>query len=756
LFEEEQELESQIQLKDYLRILYRRKWLILAIFMVVMAISVYRTMNAVNIYEASTSVLVESKGTMERAIFNMNYLGNQTTLITNQLEILKSRTLAEQVVKSLNDGPYRDSLTVFMPNEEGRVRSLLSAAGWLLGNMEIQHRKDTDIIDITFSSTTPFECAYVANAIAEQFQQDNEESNKSEISETRIFLKGQIDTIGFNLENAEDELKSFQEREKVTELGGETQELIMRMAEVQSTLDQAEVELNSFQQKKQTLLEQLDDRKATLASDLSEISTPYLLTLQNELARVVADRTKFMIALESDLANPNRLAYEGQVKAYDDKIAALKAKLEEESNKIKTSSMVNDPFRLSQDLLSNLLTTESEIKALTAKITALRDVVKSYDDKFDLLPEKELQLARLVRNREVIEKTYIMMQTKLEEIKVTEAGQSGNIRIIDQAIEPGMPVSPNKRRDLMLGVLIGLGLGVGLVFVLEYFDKSIKSIEDIEHMGMNLLAAIPKIELDKVEKKRQRKWQSFELAEAQNIESRLVTHFDPKSPISEAYRTLRTNLQFSQVDGPLKTILVTSSGPKEGKSTTVANLAITQAQMGARVALIDTDLRRPVIHSIFGMEKEDGLTNYIMGKLDYQAILKKTIIENLTIVPSGVLPPNPSELLGSVKMGEFIKEIKQNFDIVLFDSPPVIAVTDAAILSTRIDGTLLVVSAGQTDREAVLRAKTLLENVKCQLVGTILNNVDIEGTYGSSYYYYYHYYYGANPKKGKKKRQKMG
>ena len=754
MFEEEQELESQIHLKDYFRIIYRRKWMIFSVFIAVMAFTVYRTMKAVNIYEASTSVLIESKGSMERAILNMNYPGSQTTLITNQLEILKSRSLAERVVESLDSSSVRDSLTVFKPNEAGQVRSVRSAAGWLLANMDIQHRKDTDIIDIKFRSTSPFECAFVANRIAEEFQALNIETSTNEITRTRNFLNDQIENIGDELEIAENMVKRYQEENKITEVGNETQELITRMTEVQATLDQTEVELNSYQEKRQNIIKQLEERKETLANDLSEISTPYLITLQNELARAVAEKTKYTIALESDLANPNRLSFESQLKTYDDKIKALKDKLDEESEKIKTSSMVNDPFRLSQDLLSELLTSESEIKALTAKITALRDVVQVYEDKFDALPAKILDLARLIRDRELKEKTYVMMQTKLEEIKVTEAGQTGNINIIDRAIEPGIPVSPNKKRDLMLGILIGLGLGVGLVFLLEYFDKSIKSIEDVERMGMNLLAAIPKIELEKVEKKRQSRWQTFDLPEAQNIESRLVTHFDPKSPISEAYRTLRTNLQFSRVDGSLKTILITSSGPKEGKSTTVANLAITQAQMGAKVVLVDTDLRRPVIHSIFGMEKEEGLTGYIMGKSEYEEVLQRTIIDNLTIVPSGVLPPNPSELLGSGKMQEFINRLKSEFDIVLFDSPPVIAVTDAAILSTRIDGTLLVVAAGQTDREAVLRAKALLENVKCEMVGTILNNVDIEGTYGSSYYYYYHYYYGTNPRKGRKIQRK--
>ena len=232
----------------------------------------------------------------------------------------------------------------------------------------------------------------------------------------------------------------------------------------------------------------------------------------------------------------------------------------------------------------------------------------------------------------------------------------------------------------------------------------------------------------------------------------MITHLDPKSPVSEAYRTLRTNLQFSKIDRKLKTILVTSSGPKEGKSTTAANLAIALAQVGQKVVLVDADLRRPVVHSIFGMEKDEGVTNYLMGTVTYESVLNSTFHENLYVIPSGVLPPNPSELLASRPMETLIKKLQEDFDVIIFDSPPVIAVTDAAILSTKVDGTILVVNSGNTNRDALLRGNTLLESVDAKLLGVLLNGVDIEGMYGSYYYYYYHHYYS---KPGRKKKRKV-
>jgi capsular exopolysaccharide synthesis family protein len=238
--------------------------------------------------------------------------------------------------------------------------------------------------------------------------------------------------------------------------------------------------------------------------------------------------------------------------------------------------------------------------------------------------------------------------------------------------------------------------------------------------------------------------------EAKVISTRLITHFAPKSPISEAYRTFRTNLQYTRLDSELKAILVTSPGPGEGKSTSVSNLAITMAQMGSRVLLIDSDLRRPVLHSIFRVDRRVGLSNVLVGRAPLAEAVQKTEIDNLWVLPCGTLPPNPSELLASKAMTQTLEEMKTVYDLVLFDSPPIIAVTDAAVLSSRLDGVILVLKSGQTDREATARAYTLLKNVNARILGSLLNGVNIESMYGSYYYYYHYYYYG---KDGEKKRK---
>jgi tyrosine-protein kinase Etk/Wzc len=238
---------------------------------------------------------------------------------------------------------------------------------------------------------------------------------------------------------------------------------------------------------------------------------------------------------------------------------------------------------------------------------------------------------------------------------------------------------------------------------------------------------------------------------------RLVTHLNPKSPISEAYRTLRTNLQFSSTTDPVRSFLVTSAGPGEGKSTTTANLAIAMSLQGTRTILVDTDLRKPVVHKIFGVDKNRGLTNVLIGKMESSEVIQKSRIQNLDVIPAGILPPNPAELLGSQRMKDLVAELRESYDMCLFDSPPLIAVTDAAVLSKELDGILLVVKSGHTHREALNRGLELVRNVDSRILGVLLNDVSRENTYGSSYYYYNNYYYageGESKKRRKRKRVK--
>lgn len=275
-------------------------------------------------------------------------------------------------------------------------------------------------------------------------------------------------------------------------------------------------------------------------------------------------------------------------------------------------------------------------------------------------------------------------------------------------------------------------------------------------MSLTLLGTIPLVHTEQIIRRLKKQGKQFTDADLHRVEAKMITRFSPKSPVSEAYRSLRTNIQFADIDRPKHVLLMTSTTSKEGKSTTAINLAITLAQAGSRVLLVDSDLRRPSVHNFFSMDKTYGLTNVLIGSLTFDDVIKPTEVDNFDIITAGDIPPNPAELVASKRMRKFIEEARSRYDIVILDSPPVVAVTDAAVLATRVDGTILVVSSGTVNRKEVSRALALLKNVRASILGVVLNGLDIKRIYGSYYYYFhyyqYYYYYGSEKKPKRKKR----
>ena len=474
----------------------------------------------------------------------------------------------------------------------------------------------------------------------------------------------------------------------------------------------------------------------------SGISNSVILELEKQVATLIGN----IAAFEQQIKDEGLTFYNTQIRSQEQRLKGIQAKIVEEKRKLVESGAAGiDPMTVTGTILTNIFEYETENKSLKSKTDALGKIVQQYQRDLDTLPEKSLRLARLQRAQTVNSNIFMMLSTKYQENRIAEAGQIGLVRIVDRAMPPKYPISPKKKMNLLLGIMVGLGLGIGLTFLREYMDTSLKSMEDVERLGFTVLGSIPFITPERTNRNKQDPNGEISL-----IESRLITHFAPKSPISEAYRTLRTNIQYTKVDRPIKTVLVTSPGPGEGKSTSVANLAIAFSQMGASTLLVDTDLRRPVLHGIFGQSRTAGLTNVLIGKAALEEAIKLTKIDNLSILTSGTLPPNPSEMLASQAMERFIQEASNRYDVVLFDSPPVIAVTDAAVLATKLDGVVLVVKSGQSGKDALDRSRVLLENVNAKIFGILLNGVNVNQMYGSYYYYYHYYYYGDGKHKKKK------
>lgn len=364
------------------------------------------------------------------------------------------------------------------------------------------------------------------------------------------------------------------------------------------------------------------------------------------------------------------------------------------------------------DLQAELATVEEEIASTQQDIEALRQSQNAED---------QAKLVRLESQLRRAEATADRLLSSLEELRLTEVESTDNIVLTTPAQVPENPVRPRVLLNTLLAAIVGAMLALGAAFLIEYLDDTIKTPDEVRELtGLATLGAVVAMEEN-------------------TAQERLVPMHSPKSPATEAYRVLRTNLQFSSVDKPLRTLLVTSPGPGEGKSTTAANLAIVVAQAGKKVILVDADLRRPFVHRLFQVPNNVGLTSALLEPANgYKHALQETDVSGLRVLTTGHVPPNPAELLGSARMRELLGLLQQEADMVILDSPPVLAVADAAILSDAVDGTLLVVSAGETRIEMLLQALERLESVGSRPLGVVLNKLT-ERKSGYYYYYYYHY-----------------
>ena len=376
------------------------------------------------------------------------------------------------------------------------------------------------------------------------------------------------------------------------------------------------------------------------------------------------------------------------------------------------------------------------MSGLEEKSRILEERLNRYRGELNRFPGKAIRQAQLERQRESKEEVYQMVARRLQEARIAEESDIGYASIVDDAIVPDIPVRPKKTLNLVLGAAFGLILGLCVVFLRNAMDNRIRKPEDLRNRGIAVLGIVPDmsraVRTDFGGKEQI-------TSDGKTYSTNLIALLNPLSPVSETYRRLRTNLQFSRPDANIQVILMTSSGPGEGKTVTTANLAITMAQAGRRTLYIDADLRRPTGHKIMGVPREPGLVELLFDKHPLDMSHFATGIDDLYIIPSGSSVPNPAELMGSNKMRDLVKHLRDEFDYIVIDTPPVLAVTDAVLLSALADAAVVVVSANESDWHSLERAFETLRAVGAPVAGCVLNKFDVKRAYG---YYGYRYSYG--------------
>ncbi len=749
--------EKDYSIAEIIHVLRKHKIKILLSFFFLLFCSIFYTSQLKPTYQSS-SVIMVSEEPNSMSVFDMG-LVNGRNYIDNEIEILKSRTTSSLVVKKLLDSDYKDNMFLFGTKENNKslIKNILSFVTFskkssdnlselelidkysnkLRKSITVTNKRNTDAILISVNSHDPYEAALLTNTLIDVYMKRDLEWVTGEMSHLKIFLSEQLSKKEKELNQIEEQLKNFQEKEKIFGLDENSTLLLQNLTNFETEYNNILAAINIINEKEKYINQQLTDDEKKLTKMVSNTINDRLFALKNE-----------MLNLESELISTTSQYGENHsaVTVLKDRLINLKNTIEDETRKLISKGIsVADPISYRQALMDSIISIKSLKANLYSKASSYKKLVDEYDVKLSSLPEKMLEFTRLERIRSIQAETYSFMRQKLEEARIGEASKLGKIRVVDTAIADTDPIKPNKILNIIVGAFMGLLVGVVIAIVFEFFDNTIKSVEQIERRGLSILSIIPAI--GSVSKDKSKNRYSKKNVSVEKLKRRLIMHEDPKSPIAEAYRGLRTSLMYTGNNDECNIILVSSPGPGEGKTTTIANLAITYANLGKKTLLVDSDLRKPVLHDVFKIDKSPGLTSFLSGLTKVKDIISKTDIENLDIIPSGVIPPNPSELLDSDLMQKFITSVKADYDVVLFDSPPLIAVTDSYVILKYISQFILVIRSGVSERGGLERVLKTLNHASLPLSGIVLNAMTEENSYGAGYYYnYYQYYYGDSDK----------
>src|ERR1700723_2902727 len=696
---------------DYLLILRKHQWLILSFMLAVTTIVSIATFRMRPVYVASTRIELgrETANVLPfQGTDSYDYMLDLENYIETQSKILTSETLALQTIRTgvLTGvgGPDSQSDAIATGSLANQKRP--PELGAFLGSLSVKRVPNSRLMDITYEANTPELAAQVVNAHIRNFIDQNRRSHYDATTAATTWLTDQLDELKIKVKNSEDARLDYERKNQIWEVDDKQNITTQRLGELNKEL----IDAQSDRMKKQSMYDYAKQGDADIVPQIRE--NPGVQDLLKRRSDLNGQYTEALAQYGPNFPKVQRL--QAQLKEIDQ--------------------------NLDREKKAVVVRLGSEFHEAQQREDLLTRTLEQQKSEASLMSERMVQYNILKRDAEADKALYDGLLTKLKEAGISSALQSSNIRIVDPAMIPAAPARPAKMRNVTLAFLVGLVGGVGLAILREYMDNTVKTPDDIETLSrLPSLAVVPAFQ-DSEGDAPKRRTLADSLGNGHSRHVELVAQHLPKSQMSEAFRALRTALLLSQAGHPPQVILVTSALPREGKTTAAANLAVTLAQLGDRTLLIDADLRKPGVGRLLNMTdgKEVGLSSYLAGvsTLD-EVLMPHPTINNLVALTTGPVPPSPADLLSSHRMREAITDLRHRFKFVVIDSPPVMAATDAVILSALTDGVLLVVRSGETPKEAFTRTRDLLMAVKSRLLGVVLNAVDSSAP---DYYYSYRYY----------------
>jgi polysaccharide biosynthesis transport protein len=709
--------------RESLRILRKRIWVILGCLVTIFSVVAIASLKMPKVYEAGGTIEINKPDAnlnfQNSTTFSLDYF--DPTELETELKILQSDVLALHVIRELNLDRNPDMANQAPPSPAGdlapdplQADPALAAGmvGGFKGNLRVALLPNTRIIEVHYRAAEPERAAAVVNTLMQTYVDENRKSRYDATMDSSKWLAGQLVDMQMKVESSQEELVRYQKEHEILGIDEKQNITMAKLDELNKQLTSAESE-RMDKEALYRLVETgdpdaiasgtggLDDSGSGSQSESGLLGS--LRTKQAELKIQAAD-----LSTQFGPAYPKLTQLNNQLKEIDSQIQAEMKKL---AGKVR-----------------------GQYTTALQRENMLHDAFEKQKQEANKLNESAIKYNMLKRDADTYRTLYEGILQKLKEAGVAAGLKSNNFRIVDRATPPSGPIEPNIPRNLMFAVVLGLASGIGLAFLLEGLDNTVRTTEQAQMIsGLASLGMIPlgsKSARDGPNPKRLVIASSKEAVE-------LVTQVRPQSQMAESYRALRTSLLLSNLGAPPKVIMMTSALPQEGKTTTSINCAVVLAQKGGRVLLIDADLRRPSIHKTLGMAPHTGLSNVLTGSTTIEkAIAHTSILPTLDVLTAGTPPPNPAELLASTNMRDLLAHLRELYDHIVIDTPPSLSVTDAVVLSPRADAVVLVIRSGQTTKQALRRSRDILTQVNAKVVGVLLNAVDLSSP---DYYYYYEY-----------------
>lgn len=739
--------QTRRKAERYLDVLYRRRWIVIACFLLALAIAA--TLSAVEepVYQASATVLLDLNrmpgAQHELVLANTPFVRNERSIATEIFILQHSGEIASRVNARLRQA------------HEAGQEVIYPSTGWV--QFSAASRSVGSAISVVATSRDPREAALLANVYAQEYVQHTQDASRSHASTSRAFLEEQEARRREELRQAEDALQAYLQRTGTVGLSREGAGLVDRIVGLSSQREEVAIEAQMRRAQLETIERELAAIQPHLVERKASTVTARLQPIQTEIALLYEERRRIEAF---DAAQRPEARQTARLEQIDRRIAMLEDQVRDISSEYLEQVMAVGGIEGSAaavahaaDLHRRSIQERIALNGLEARLASMSERLRQNQRELDRVPELSTDLARLERDRQHAEQMYQYVVQRLQDVRIAEESEPGYARVLRQAGVPGAPMGPDPWRNLGVGLLLGLLVGIAMAFARDRLDTRIYKAEQLQEVGLQAIGVIP--DLRPVVQDRFGQAQATE-REGALVSTSLTTLHDPLSSPSEAYRHLRTAIQFSRMDQFIQKVLVTSPGAGDGKSTTAANLAVTMAQAKRRTLLIDTDLHRPTQHRIFGIDPAPGLLDLLSesGRFspdrERRAALERWIEpfasaqqDSLYVLPCGLRDAtaaqgqpggeNPAELLGSKRMRELLDALCELFDVIILDVPPVLAATEALLLSTQADATIVVARAGRTKEADLEHTLRMLHDVGARVPGVLLNGFALSMAYGYRY-----------------------